>query len=220
MKSTSRARSRTGMRLVSRLRHLEQHVEEVAGVAQLVVGQHVGASDGVAERIGRDARHLGDQPDRLQPPRVDIEDVLRVRIEGRERPHRAQEHAHRVRVVAEALEELLDVLVEHRVHRDAMRPGLQLAFARQLSEENQKRGLEEIALFGQLLDRIAAIEQDAFVAVDEGDPAAACRRVHERGIVGHHPEIVFGDLDLPEVRRADGAFGNRQLGTAYRCGYR
>ena len=95
--------------------------------------------------------------------------------------------------------------------RDAMRPGLQLAFARQLSEENQKRGLEEIALFGELLDRIAAIEEDAFVAVDEGDPAAACRRVHERGIVGHHPEIVFGDLDLPEVRRADGAFGNRQL---------
>ena len=115
------------VRLVARLGHLEQHVQEVARVAELVVGQHVGAADGVPERVGGDARHLGDQPDRLQPARVDVEDVLRVRVEGRQRAHRAQEHAHRVRVVAEALEELLDVLVEHRVQRDAMRPRLQLA---------------------------------------------------------------------------------------------
>ena len=51
------------MRLVSRLGHLEQHVQEVSREAQLVVGKHVRTADGVAERVGGDARHLGDEPD-------------------------------------------------------------------------------------------------------------------------------------------------------------
>ena len=60
----------------------------------------------------------------------------------------------------------------------------------QLAEQDQVGGLEEVAVLGQLLDRVAAIEQDALVAVDVGDPALARRRVHERRVVGHHPEVV------------------------------
>ena len=39
-------------------------------------------------------------------------------------------------------------------------------------------------MFGELLDRIAAIEQDALVAVDEGDRRIAAGGRGEAGIVG------------------------------------
>ena len=70
------------------------------------------------------------------------------------------------------------------------RPLLKLRLGRQLAEQDQVRGLEKVAVLGQLLDRIAAVEQDALVAVDEGDPAPARGGVHERRVVGHHPELV------------------------------
>jgi len=41
----------------------------------------------------------------------------------------------------------------------------------------------------KLLDRVAAVLQDSLVAVDKRDRAAARRRVHEGGVVGHQPEI-------------------------------
>ena len=66
-------------------------------------------------------------------------------------------------------------------------------------------------MFRQLLDRVAAVEEDALVAVDERDPAAAGRGVHERRVVGHHAELVGRHLDLPQIRRADRAVLNRQL---------
>ena len=55
----------------------------------------------------------------------------------------------------------------------SLRPLLVLLRARQLAEEDQRRRLEEVALLGELLDRVAAVEQHALVAVDVGDPALA-----------------------------------------------
>jgi hypothetical protein len=108
-----------------------------------------------------------------------------------------------MRVVAEPLDELLEVLVQHRVVVDVARPGIELRLGRELAEEKQVRGFEKVAVLRQLFDRIAAVEQDALVAVDERDPAAARRRVHERGIVGHQAEVVRRHLDLPQVCRPD-----------------
>ena len=126
-------------------------------------------------------------------------------IERRQRADRADEHPHGVRVVPEALEERLDVLVEHRVERDLVRPLFQLGGGRQLAAENQIRRLEEVAALRQLLDGIAAVHQDALVAVDVGDAAAAGGGVGERRVVGHEAELIRRHLDLPEVHRADGA---------------
>jgi hypothetical protein len=53
------------VRLKLQLGHLEQHVQEVAGEAQIVVGIDVGPADAVTVRPCGDARHLGDQPVRL-----------------------------------------------------------------------------------------------------------------------------------------------------------
>ena len=88
----------------------------------------------------------------------------------------------------------------------AIGPVLQLLFGRQLPEDDQIRGLEIVAVFGELLDRVAAIPEDAFVAVDVGDGAAAGRRVEKRRVVGHQPGVVAVGLDLLEIGGANRAF--------------
>ena len=66
-------------------------------------------------------------------------------------------------------------------------------------------------MLAQLLDRVAAVLQDAGVAVDVGDRAAARGGVHVRGVVGHQPEVLLVGLDLAQVHRAHGAVLDRQL---------
>ena len=101
--------------LVLQLGHPEQHVQEVAGEAELVVWLVVGPADAVAVGVGGNRRDFRDQAVNLLLPRLLVENVLGVRVEGRERADGAEEDAHRVRVVLESLHQLLDVLVEHRV---------------------------------------------------------------------------------------------------------
>ena len=67
------------VRLVLQLGHLEQHVQEVAGEAQVVVGIDVRAADAVAVGIGGNRRHLRDQPVDLLLARLLVEDLLAVR---------------------------------------------------------------------------------------------------------------------------------------------
>ena len=142
-----------------------------------------------------------------------IDDVARLGIERRQRRDRAAEHRHRMRVVAEALQKRPHVLVHVRVVRDVVHPRVVLALRRQLAVAQQPRHLEERRLLGQLLDGISAIAQNSLVAVDEGDRAAARRRVQERGIVAEtdpdRPRVV--GLHLFEICRADRAVGDRNL---------
>ena len=160
------------------LAHLEQHREEVRGVAEVVVGVDVRLALRVPERPGAERRHLGDQPDDLHLPVVGVGDVARLGVERRQRADRGQQHAHRVGVVAEALHEALDVLVHERVERDLVHPRVVLLGLVGSSPWTQQVGhLEVRRLLGQLLDRVAAVLQDALVAVDEGDGAAAGRGV-------------------------------------------
>ena len=191
--------------LVFELGHLEQHVQEVAGEAQVVVGVDVGAADAVAVCVRRDGGHLRDQAVDLLLAGFLVEDALRVRVEGREGADGAQEHAHRVRVVLESLHQLLDVLVQHRVERDLARPLIELRRGRQLAEHDEIRCLEIGRPLRELLDRVAAVHQDAAIAVDVGDRAAAEGRVHEGRVECRQPVIVLACLDLPQIGRADRA---------------
>src|SRR5579872_4273200 len=106
-------------------------------------------------------------------------------------------------VVVESVEELLDALVNKGVVRDVVVPILQLRGGGQLAVENQIGRLGVSALFGELFDGIAAISQNAFVAVDEGDFARTARGVRQSRIVAHHSEIRRVDLDLAQVHGAD-----------------
>jgi hypothetical protein len=93
---------------------------------------------------------------------------------------------------------------------DAIVEVLLLRGGRQLSVEQEIAGLQEVAMLGELLDRIAAIFEDAGVAIDVGDLGlAACGR-REAGIVGEHPGLAVQLADVDHVR-ADGAAQNREI---------
>ncbi len=92
------------------------------------------------------------------------------------RADHAAHHRHRVRVAAEAGEEARHLLVHHGVAGDAVVEILLLRLGRQVAVEQQIAGLQEVAVLGELLDRVAAMQQDAFLAVDEGDLGFAARR--------------------------------------------
>ena len=108
-------------------------------------------------------------------------------IERRERADRAEQHPHRVRVVAEALEELRHALVDVGVDAHVVLPPASCVRGRQLPLEQQVGDLEEARLLGDLLDRVAAVAEDPRVAVDVGDRAPARGGVQERRIVREQP---------------------------------
>ena len=66
----------------------------------------------------------------------------------------------------------------------------------------------------ELVDRDAAVLEDSGIAVDVGDRGAAGGRIGEGRIEGHHPEVVFVDLDLAQIQRLDRA---RPRSEARRC---
>ena len=116
-----------------------------------------------------------------------------------------------MRVVVEPLHELLEVLVDPGVVGDVVDPLVHLGERRQLAVEHQVGDLEVVGAVRQLLDGVAAIAQDAAVAVDLGDAADRRRGVHEGRIVGEEPEVVRSRADLAEVHGPNGAVGDGQL---------
>src|SRR5262249_30665897 len=114
------------------------------------------------------------------------------------------QHPHRVRVVAEAVEELRHVRVHVRVDANLLLPRLELRARRQLALEQEPRRLEEARMLGELLDRVAAVAEDARGAVAIGDAAPGRGRVEEGRVVRHEPELA-------KVRGADRAVGDRDL---------
>ena len=203
MNSTSSARSSVGIRAVLQLGRLEQHVQEIAGVAQLVV--RIGERHAQAVPVGkrRQRRHLSDQAVGLLPARFLVEDVLRLGIKRGKRGDGGNHHAHGVGVVVKAVQEFLHGLVDEGVVRDVVGPIFQLRARGQLAVQNQIGGFEIGAFLGQFLDGIAAVSQDAFVAVDERDLALTQGRVVEGRVVAHHPELVGFHLDLAQIDGAD-----------------
>ena len=140
---------------------------------------------------------------------VRIGDVGGVVIERRQRADRAGHHRHRMGVAAEALEEPAHLLVDHRVARHAIVEVGLLRRRRQFPVEQQVAGLEEVAVLGELLDRHAAIEQDAFVAVDVGDLGFAGAGRGEAGVEGEHAGLGVELADVDHVR-ADRAAVDRE----------
>ena len=87
---------------------------------------------------------------------------------------------------------------------------VELRPVRQLAIQDQVGDLEERAVLGQLLDRVAAMQQDALVAVDVGDLGAAARGRGEAGIVGEHPGLAIELADVDDVR-AERALEDREV---------
>src|SRR3546814_14140463 len=102
-----------------------------------------------------------------RPPRSTRTDTLfpYTTLFRSQRPDDAGQHRHRMRVVAEAIEETIQRLVDHRVLADALVERLQLRRVRPLAIEDQIGDHNERALLAALGDRIATVKPTALVAV-------------------------------------------------------
>src|ERR1700737_437944 len=114
-------------------------------------------------------------------------------------------------IVMEAVDQLLDVLVEERVMGDRVHPVATLSGIGQVAVYQEVGDLEEAAAFGQLLDRIAAVAEDAALAIDEGDRAPTTRRVEEGGIIAEQARAGPIGGDLLEVGGGDRTVADRDL---------
>src|SRR5215472_5713722 len=92
-------------------------------------------------------------------------------------------------VTPETIEEPVHLLVNHGVARNAIVEVGFLRSGRQLAVEEQVASLEEISVLRELVDRVAAVQEHALVAVNEGDLRFRTRGGREAGIVGEHPGL-------------------------------
>ncbi len=144
-------------------------------------------------------------------PVLRIIDVQGVVIEGGEGTDYAAHHGHRVRITAETVEEGLQLLVNHGVVLDGADEFLFLLGSGQFAVEQQVAGFQVVGLLGELFDRVAAVQQYTFIAVDEGDLRLAGGSGHEAGVEsevtrgGQAPHVDnIGTQRAGEDRQFDG----------------
>ena len=185
--------------LVFLARHCEAHVKEVLGEFQRVLRINEGLAKIIFEGHGGQRRNLGDHAHRGDHALLRIVDVRRVVIERGQRADGRHHHRHRMGVAAETLEETGHLLVNHGVKdHTPVEIGL-LRLGGKLAVKQEIAGFQEVAVFGELLDRIAAVFQDSRIAVDIGDfRLAACGR-GKAGIVGEHPGLPIELADVDDV---------------------
>src|SRR4029077_12693574 len=68
-----------------------------------------------------------------------------------------------------------------------------------LAVEQQIAGLQKVAVLRELLDGIAAIEQNTFIAVDVGYFGLAAGGGREAGVVRKHPALAIELRDVDDV---------------------
>lgn len=170
-------------------RDREAHAQEVLGVGQVVARVHERLAARIFERPGRDGRHLRDHPVRGDHPLLGIIDVRAVMIERRQRANGAHHDRHRVSIPTETLEKAVELLVQHRVVGDVFVELGEFRGLGQFAVQQQVADFQEAGLLGQFVDRVAAVQQHALVAVDEGDLAFA-------GCGGGEPRVVGEDVGL------------------------
>src|SRR5262249_39865652 len=119
-----------------------------------------------------------------------IGNVSGVVIESRQRSDTAGHHGHRVCVTAKALKEAAHLLVNHRMSGHAIVEISLLRGRWQFAVKQQIAGFQEVAMFRQLLDRISAVKQYAFVSVDITDLGLAACGGSEAGIVSEHTALA------------------------------
>ena len=159
----------------------EHHVEEVRGVFESGFRIDGGQAVGLAVGIGGDGADLGDEAGGV-PGEALLALVDDVGMVGGGRVDHRREDGHRVRGGREAVEEVAHVLVQHLVFREQVGELGELRAAGKIAVDEQVGGLDEGAFFRQFRDVVAAVAQDAFFAVDEGDGALAGTGVAVAGI--------------------------------------
>ena len=114
-------------------------------------------------------------------------------------------------VIREAVEEAAHLLVDQRVVRDVGDPRVQLLARWEVAVDQEVRHLEEAAPFRELLDGIAAVAEDASLAVKEGDGRQARAGVHVPVVHRDEPRLGPEPADVDRLL-ALGSADDRQLG--------
>ena len=120
--------------------------------------------------------------------------------------------------MVEPVEEPDEVLVDHAMSARDAGEVRALRLGREGAAEEKVPTVHHVAVFGELLDGIAAIQKAALVAVDEGDGGGARRGRVEAGIVRAHRVVGIESTDVQE-RRAHGVrqHGENDLAAVWRA---
>ena len=128
-------------------RDAEGHLQEIAGVAELVVGIDERLADRILIGHGRDRRHLGDQAVAGDLALHRIGNVGRIVVERGKRANHPAHDRHRVSVAAEAPIERGQLFMHHGVAGDGAGEFVQLCLARQFAIEQQIADFHEAGIF-------------------------------------------------------------------------
>src|SRR5690606_36437867 len=145
----------------------------------------------------RDGPYLAHEPGGRLDEVVAVLRLHEGRLKAAERvDHRGQD-GHRGRVRREAVEVMAHVLVDQLVLDEQGPEVRELGRRRQLAEDQEVGRLDEGRLHRELLDRIAAVAQDAATAVYERDRALARPRVGVAAVERDEPRARAkrGDVD-------------------------
>ncbi len=206
-----------GMDLVFLSRNAEGHAQEVARIAERVRRLHERLADRIFVGPGCDGGHLGNQPVAGNLAMLRIGNIRAVVIEGRQRAHHAAHDRHRMRIATEALVELPELIVQHRVIGDCIGELVELVLFGQLAIQQEIRDLHEIRIFGQLPDRVTAMQQHALVTVDIGKRAFARGSGFVARIEGEGPGLAVQLADINDIRAGAPLHHGEFMGIAPNC---
>jgi hypothetical protein len=125
-----------------------------------------------------------------------------------------------VRIVTETREEAQHALIEHRVAGNGRVEGLEFGSSWQFAIEQEVGHLDEVGLLCELLDGIATVHQQAFLAVDERDFAFTTAGGYETRIVGEDTLVGVKPADFDDVRTRRSLAYREVHGLAVRAGQR
>ena len=191
-------------------RNGKAHVQEVAGIAQRVLRIDEGLPDRILVGHRGDGRQLGDHADRGNLALPGVGDVGRIVVEGGHCADHAHHRRHRMCVPAEPAEEIVHLLMHHRVLCHPAGEVRKLVGGRQFAVQKQIADFKMRRLLGQLLDRIAAIQKLALVPVDVGDRAFASGGRGEARVIGEDIRLAVKLANVQHIG-AKGGFVNRKI---------
>ena len=99
--------------------------------------------------------------------------VGRIMVERRERANNTAHDRHRVRIAPKPTEENRKLFIDHGVAGDRRVEIGFLGGIRQFALQQQIRNLQKIGLFRQFLNRVAAMQKHALVAINIGQARQA-----------------------------------------------
>mmetsp|Transcript_14275 Transcript_14275/g.60390 ORF Transcript_14275/g.60390 Transcript_14275/m.60390 type:complete len:511 (-) Transcript_14275:14-1546(-) len=190
------APTRHGIEVVRSGGQREHHVHEILREVQIVAWVHDGLPVRGLVRERGERRHLphASHPREIALGRVPV--VVVVVVEGAEGADDGDEDGHGVRVVVKSLEEADEVLVDQPVPAHLPLEFPPLLARRQGAAEEQVPAVGHVAVLGDVLDGVPAVQEPASVAVDEGDGGCARRGGVEARVVGAYPGggVEFSDV--------------------------